>query len=198
MEHHRDSVLYPSGRTVYLSSLSSGMKVLSGELNLFLIRLEADGSAGDRAFLTVLKAGDALCPAASICTDGIRYELAAVPSGDVSAVSSEVSPDEWQNRLQTAVSEVAGTRIEGENVPRLLAALIETLNVQKEKRLQLNRENRELTSDALERKLDDLGRLAGIRSTCRNREDESDFLAVALREIAQCYRLPFEKEPELR
>lgn len=197
MEHHRDSVLYPSGRTVYLSSLSSGMKVLSGELNLFLIRLEADGSAGDREFLTVLKAGDALCPAASICADGIRYELAAVPSGDVSAVSSEVSPDEWQNRLQTAVSEVAGTRIEGENVPRLLAALIETLNVQKEKRLQLNRENRELTSDALERKLDDLGRLAGIRSTCRNREDESDFLAAALREIAQCYRLPFEKEPEL-
>ena len=149
MEHHRDSVLYPSGRTVSLSSLSSGMKVLSGELNLFLIRLEADGSAGDRAFLTVLKAGDALCPAASICTDGIRYELAAVPSGDVSAVSSEVSPDEWQNRLQTAVSEVAGTRIEGENVPRLLAALIETLNVQKEKRLQLNRENRELTSVVL-------------------------------------------------
>ena len=76
-------------------------------------------------------------------------------------------------------------------------ALIETLNVQKERRLQLNRENRELTSDALERKLDDLGRLAGIRSTCRNREDESDFLAAALREIAQCYRLPFEKELEL-
>ena len=87
--------------------------------------------------------------------------------------------------------------MEGEDVPRLLAALIETLNVQKERRLQLNRENRELTSDALERKLDDLGRLAGIRSTCRNREDESDFLAAALREIAQCYRLPFEKEPEL-
>ena len=197
MEHHRGSVLYPSGRTVSLSSLSSGMKVLSGELNLFLIHLEADGSAGDRAFLTVLKAGDALCPAASICADGIRYELAAVPSGDVSAVSSEVSPDEWHNRLQTAVSEVAGTRMEGEDVPRLLAALIETLNVQKERRLQLNRENRELTSDALERKLDDLGRLAGIRSTCRNREDESDVLAAALREIAQCYRLPFEKEPEL-
>ena len=87
--------------------------------------------------------------------------------------------------------------MEGEDVPRLLAALIETLNVQKERRLQLNRENRELTSDALERKLDDLGRLAGIRSTCRNREDESDVLAAALREIAQCYRLPFEKEPEL-
>ncbi len=197
MEHHMDSVLYLSGRTIYLSSLASAMKVLSGELNLFLIRLEADGAAGDRAFLAVLKVGDALCPETSICVGGIRYELAAVASGDVSAVPSEVSPDEWQNRLQTAVSEVAGTRIERENVPGLLAALIEVLNVQKEKRIQLNRENRELTSDALGRKLDGLGRLAGIRSTCRNREDESDFLAAALREIAQCYRLPFEKEPEL-
>lgn len=80
-------------------------------------------------------------------------------------------------------------------MPGLLSALIRILNVQKEKRFQLNRENRELTSDALGRKLDGLGRLAGIRSTCRNREDESDFLAAALREIAQCYRLPFEKEP---
>ena len=197
MEHHGKSVLYPSGRTIYLSLLASGMKVLSGELNLFLIRLEADGSAGDRAFLAVLKAGDALCPETPVSAGGIRYELAAVPSGDVSAAASEESPEEWRNRLQTAVSEVAGTRIEEENVPGLLTALIERLNEQKERRLQLNRENRELTSEALERKLDDLGRLAGIRSTCRNREDESDFLAAALREIAQCYRLPFEKEPEL-
>lgn len=197
MEHRVDSVLHPSGRTFYLSSLASGMKVLSGELNLFLIRFEADGSAGDRAFLAVLRAGDAFCPETSICVGGIRYELAAVPSGDVSSVPSEVSRGEWRNRLQTAVSEVAGTRIEAENVPGLLSALIGILNVQKEKRLQLNRENRELTSDALGRKLDGLGRLAGIRSTCRNREDESDFLAAALREIAQCYRLPFEKEPEL-
>ena len=37
MEHRVDSVLHPSGRTFYLSSLASGMKVLSGELNLFLI-----------------------------------------------------------------------------------------------------------------------------------------------------------------
>ena len=124
MEHHRDSALYPSGRTVYLSSLSSGMKVLSGELNLFLIRFEADGSAGDRAFLAVLRAGDAFCPETSICVGGIRYELAAVPSGDVSSVPSEVSRGEWRNRLQTAVSEVAGTRIEAENVPGLLSALI--------------------------------------------------------------------------
>ena len=197
MEHRVDSVLHPSGRTFYLSSLASGMKVLSGELNLFLIRFEADGSAGDRAILAVLRAGDAFCPETSICVGGIRYELAAVPSGDVSSVPSEVSRGEWRNRLQTAVSEVAGTRIEAENVPGLLSALIRILNVQKEKRFQLNRENRELTSDALGRKLDGLGRLAGIRSTCRNREDESDFLAAALREIAQCYRLPFEKEPEL-
>lgn len=45
MEHRVDSVLHPSGRTFYLSSLASGMKVLSGELNLFLIRLEADRAA---------------------------------------------------------------------------------------------------------------------------------------------------------
>ena len=142
MEHRVDSVLHPSGRTFYLSSLASGMKVLSGELNLFLIRFEADGSAGDRAFLAVLRAGDAFCPETSICVGGIRYELAAVPSGDVSSVPSEVSRGEWRNRLQTAVSEVAGTRIEAENVPGLLSALIGILNVQKEKRLQLNRENR--------------------------------------------------------
>ena len=72
MEHRVDSVLHPSGRTFYLSSLASGMKVLSGELNLFLIRFEADGSAGDRAFLAVLRAGDAFCPETSICVGGIR------------------------------------------------------------------------------------------------------------------------------
>lgn len=197
MDHNADSVLYHSGKAFYLSSLVSGMKVQDGELNLFLIRVEADGFAGDRAFLTVLKAGDALCPELSISADGIHYELAAVPSGDVFLVPSEVSPGEWRNRLQDAVSEVAGTRIDAENVPELLSALIGILNVQKEKRIQLNRENRELTSDALGRKLDGLGRLAGVRSTYRNREEESDSLAAALREIAQCYRLPFEKEPEL-
>ena len=109
MEHRVDSVLHPSGRTFYLSSLASGMKVLSGELNLFLIRFEADGSAGDRAFLAVLRAGDAFCPETSICVGGIRYELAAVPSvfseSPVSIASCNASACSLKNSVVSFRSE---------------------------------------------------------------------------------------------
>ncbi|MBS1370093.1 MAG: ATP-binding cassette domain-containing protein [Lentisphaeria bacterium] len=88
-------------------------------------------------------------------------------------------------------------RVELQSVPELLSVLVGAVDEQKEKRLQLNRENRELTSDALVRKLDGLGRLAGIRSTSQPHTEESDPLVSALREIAANYRLPMEKESEL-
>ena len=187
----------PSGKEFRLSSLTSGMSIVSGEVNLFLIRRNTDGQPGERAFLAVLRSGGGLLPEADVTVDGVVWGLAAVPSGDAVAEDGTYPEELWKGCLSAAADGLAGERIKAENVSELLRSLVGILAARKRRRFLFEEENRKLTDDALGRKLDALGRLAGVCSSYRNRAEETDPLITVLREIAECYRLPFDREAEL-
>lgn len=197
MTVERQRHVLPSGKELWLSFLTSGMTIVSGEVNLFLIRRGADGQSGERTFLAVLRSGSGLLPEAEITVDGIVYGLAAVPSGEAVAEDCVYPEELWKKCLSAAVDGFAGERINGENVAELLNSLAGILTARRKRHFLFEQENRELTDDALGRKLDALGRLAGVCSTWRERAGEADPLATVLREIAECYRLPFDREVEL-
>ena len=191
-----------------VASPRTPVRVVSGEANLFLIRREADGVEGERAFVATLAPGDAFFPETPLNfapenAPAETWALGLVPAAaDALATEPLVaeSPEElaaardaWRGRVRAGCGLAARGLPADADVPALLAALLRFRGNAREARRLRDAQNRGLTELALERKLEALGATAGIslqEDAARERpSDAVDPLLPALREIAERYNL---------
>lgn len=190
---------FESGRVMPLHTLPCGMRVKAGELNLFLLRKEQDGSTGARLFLHTLTAGDALYPEPAFSYDGRDYYTGLVPVGDLrcEAIDDNARP-EWEQMLCTAICHMLHLNVEQGSVTDMLHLVIRAARARKEKLHEHDVVNRCQTNTELSRKLDQLGAMAGVslqqsaQEVKAAEEDATvaDPLMPALQTLARLYHLP--------
>lgn len=190
---------FESGRVQPLYTLPCGMRVKAGELNLFLLRREADGSTGGRIFVESLTAGDVFYPEEVFEHNGQEYFVGLVPVGDLSCEPTDDSDrPQWEKTLRLAIRHIIHKQVQPAPVPDMLRIVIEAELNRKERLHNHDVVNRCQTDIELSRKLDNLGSMAGVSLKQTKEEQEeakenaaaSDPLMPALQAIAKLYHLP--------
>ncbi|MGN0835283.1 MAG: ATP-binding cassette domain-containing protein [Candidatus Spyradosoma sp.] len=208
MENGKDLSADP--RSAVPAGTAVPVRVVSGEANLFLIRREADGIEGERAFVATLAPGDAFFPEAPLTPEGgdgsaETWRLGLVPAA---ANALETAPletgspeklaearDGWRARVRAGCGLAARELPDDADVPALLGALLRFRRNARDARRLRDAQNRGLTELALERKLEALGATAGISLRDDDAREHAasgsafDPLLPALREIAEQYGL---------
>jgi ATP-binding cassette subfamily C protein len=173
----------------FLEALTESLRVSEGELNLFLVPRAGREPSGERVFLAVLRPGDPVSPEGPVTHDGTEYAPAVVASGDALALPEASRPKEWLRFLCEAVSRIAQARVEASAFSELAAKLLDLERTKKLERGARLAADRALTESALQRKLDVLRRLGGVKAGATGGK-AGDSLELALRRIAGDYRLP--------
>lgn len=187
------SIVWPSGQLVPLSSLTQPLSLEQGELNLFLIRLGDAGEPTARVFLETLQAGTAIHPQEVFEHRGHSYMAGLVPVGECHAKPAPgADAGEWLQLVHRAASSACLSTLPQETPDIVLRLLVDTLVEQKERHRSLEALNRAQAARGLDLKLDKLGRLAGVRleeqGSAATRES-TDELLPALQLIAEIYGL---------
>lgn len=189
----KETTIFISGQPTSLADLKSPMQLEQGELNLFLIRLNEDGTPSARVFLKSLVPGKVFHPQPSFEHEGFTYTLALVPVGDAPCRPADnADPDAWNTLVHRAACLACRTRLPHAEIPLLLCMLVDILREQKEQHLTQRSRNQVQATRGLELKLEKIGALAGVELQADDEAESADVadpLRPALELVAEIYEL---------
>ncbi len=179
-----------------LDEIESPMLIIEGEFNLFLIKKDRD-ELGSRNFIMTLKKGDSFDKIEELTFDKEHYIFAIVPifSATIKAIQN-FDFKYWQKKWKRAI--VNDFNLEAEDYDNVFLAYIIEFNKKQAQKFNIREENANITKLSLSKKIKDLGNVASISLNEEQKEEKKlNSLYLCLEEIAEIYKLNFEKNKDI-
>ncbi len=179
-----------------LNTIASPMKILEGGVNLFLIKLE-NGKLGAHFFIMPFLSDESFIPVEKIIYNDEEYIYALIAYED-SVLCEDSAPNMpyLQKKWDDVFLLQFGKKITSDT--NIYLEYIKENKVNIQKRANLKNDNVAMTALSLNRKIEELGKLASV-SVVKKEQDthEVDSFYLAMQEIAKIYHLPFEKNKDI-